>query len=77
SPLRCAKTYSRHTKRNRFLVKWKSDPPSTKGTISLYIPYTMDQLYLPMDLEDDIPPYHLVRIVNESVNRSGNKISAS
>ncbi|MGG3311785.1 transposase [Paenibacillus lautus] len=34
----------------------------------------MDQLYLPMDLEDDIPPYHLVRIVNESVNRLDDRI---
>ncbi|WP_256720446.1 MULTISPECIES: transposase [Paenibacillus] len=56
------------------MVKWKCDPPSTKGTISLYIQYTMDQLYLPMDLEDDIPPYHLVRIVNESVNRLDDRI---
>jgi len=29
----------------------------------------MDQLHLPMDLEDDIPPHHLVRVVNEAVNR--------
>lgn len=35
----------------------------------MYIQYTMDQLYLPMDLEDDIPQNHLVRVVNEAVNR--------
>lgn len=40
-----------------------------KGAISLYIQYTMDQLYLPMDLEEDIPENHLVRVVNAAVNR--------
>ena len=29
----------------------------------------MDQLYLPMDLEEDIPENHLVRVVNAAVNR--------
>ncbi|ULO04826.1 IS1182 family transposase [Paenibacillus sp. 19GGS1-52] len=29
----------------------------------------MDQLCLPMDLENDIPEHHLVRIVNDAVNR--------
>jgi len=40
----------------------------------LYIQYTMDQLHLPMDLEEDIPPGHLVRVVNEAVNRLDDKI---
>ncbi len=40
----------------------------------MYIQYTMDQLHLPMDLEDDIPPNHLVRVVNEAVNRLDDKI---
>ncbi|MNO61995.1 hypothetical protein D3C76_526570 [compost metagenome] len=40
----------------------------------MYIQYTMDQLYLPMDLEDDIPPHHLVRVVNDAVNRLDDKI---
>jgi transposase len=46
-------------------------PPTIyrKGEISLYIQYTMDQLCLPMDLEEDIPPHHLVRVVNAAVNR--------
>jgi hypothetical protein len=29
----------------------------------------MDQLHLPMDLEVDNPPNHLIRVVNEAVNR--------
>ncbi|MGG1556444.1 IS1182 family transposase [Paenibacillus ferrarius] len=35
----------------------------------MYIQYTMDQLCLPMDLEEDIPQNHLVRVVNTAVNR--------
>lgn len=35
----------------------------------MYIQYTMDQLCLPMDLEEDIPANHLVRVVNATVNR--------
>ncbi|MEJ9164996.1 transposase [Paenibacillus graminis] len=35
----------------------------------MYIQYTMDQLYLPMDLEEDIPENHLVRVVNAAINR--------
>ncbi|GIQ68567.1 IS1182 family transposase [Xylanibacillus composti] len=35
----------------------------------MYIQYTMDQLCLPMDLEEDIPPNHLVRVVNVAVNQ--------
>ena len=59
------------------MVKWKYHPPSSKGAISLYIQYTMDQLYLPMDLEEDIPENHLVRVVNAAVNRLDDKIFAS
>jgi transposase len=46
-------------------------PPNhlQKETVSLYIQYTMDQLCLPMDLEEDIPQSHLVRVVNSAVNR--------
>ena len=36
----------------------------------------MDQLYLPMDLEEDIPKDHLVRVVNETVNRLDDSIFA-
>jgi transposase len=43
----------------------------------LYIQYTMDQLYLPMDLEEDIPENHLVRVVNAAVNRLDDKIFTS
>nr|WP_246321227.1 hypothetical protein [Paenibacillus germinis] len=35
----------------------------------MYIQYTVEQLCLPMDLEEDIPQNHLVRIVNAAVNR--------
>ncbi|MEW9702983.1 IS1182 family transposase [Paenibacillus sp. SI8] len=35
----------------------------------MYLKYTMDQLCLPMDLEEDIPQNHLVRVVNAAVNR--------
>ena len=49
-------------------------PTTTKGAISLYSQYTMDQLYLPMDLEEDIPANHLVRVVNTAVNRLDDNI---
>ncbi|TMV47054.1 IS1182 family transposase [Paenibacillus mesophilus] len=42
----------------------------------MYIQYTMDQLYLPMDLEEDIPQNHLVRVVNAAVNRLSDRIFA-
>ncbi|TYP72348.1 transposase [Paenibacillus methanolicus] len=35
----------------------------------MYKEYIMDQLSLPMDLQEDIPQNHLVRIVNEAVDR--------
>jgi transposase len=46
-------------------------PPNQlqKDPVSLYKQYTMDQLCLPMDLEEDIPPNHLVHVVNAAVNR--------
>ncbi|MFC0211971.1 transposase [Paenibacillus chartarius] len=34
----------------------------------MYIQYTMDQLCLPMDLEEDIPANHLVRVINAAAN---------
>ncbi len=40
----------------------------------MYIQYTMDQLFLPMDLETDIPENHLVRVVNDAVNRLSDSI---
>ncbi|MFD0675245.1 IS1182 family transposase [Cohnella sp. GCM10027633] len=43
----------------------------------MYIQYTMDQLCLPMDLEEDIPQNHLVRVVNSAVNRLDDSIFAS
>ncbi len=43
----------------------------------MYVKYTMDQLFLPMDLEEDIPTHHIVRIVNEAVNRLDDNIFAS
>jgi transposase len=35
----------------------------------LFIQYTMDQLCLPMDLETDIPPRHVARVINSFINR--------
>ncbi|GGF99540.1 hypothetical protein ACFOHW_01425 [Paenibacillus abyssi] len=40
----------------------------------MYIEYTMDPLTLPMDLQEDIPENHLVRVVNDAVNRLPMKI---
>ncbi|WP_245237697.1 transposase [Paenibacillus ihuae] len=40
----------------------------------MYIQYTMDQLCLPMDLEEDIPQNHLVRVVNAAINRLDDSI---
>ncbi|WP_405155223.1 transposase [Paenibacillus sp. FSL K6-0108] len=34
----------------------------------------MNQLFLPMDLETDIPESHLVRVVNHAVDRLSNSI---
>ncbi|WP_219836914.1 IS1182 family transposase [Paenibacillus sp. R14(2021)] len=42
----------------------------------MYIQYTMDQLCLPMNLEEDIPENHLVRVVNAAVNRLPDSIFA-
>ncbi|MCY9661992.1 transposase [Paenibacillus anseongense] len=42
----------------------------------MYIQYTMDQLTLPMDLAEDIPDNHLVRVVNAAVDRLSDKIFA-
>jgi transposase len=43
----------------------------------LYIQYTMDQLSLPMDLEEDIPENHLFRVVNAAVNQLSEDIFTS
>ncbi|MGG6314633.1 IS1182 family transposase [Paenibacillus macerans] len=43
----------------------------------MYIQYTMDQLCLPMDLEEDIPQNHVVRVVNAAVNQISDSIFAS
>lgn len=40
----------------------------------MYIQYTMDQFYLPMDLKEDIPSHPIVRVVNEAVNRLEDQI---
>ncbi|WP_379140630.1 hypothetical protein [Paenibacillus sp. sgz500992] len=40
----------------------------------MYIQYIIDQLCLPMDLEEDILPHHLVRVVNAVVNRLDDSI---
>lgn len=34
----------------------------------MYKEYTMDQLSLPMDLQEDNPKNHLVRVINDAVN---------
>nr|WP_284241099.1 hypothetical protein [Paenibacillus glycanilyticus] len=33
----------------------------------MYKEYNMDQLSLPMDLQEDIPENHLVRVINDAV----------
>ena len=43
----------------------------------MYLQYTMDQLCLPMDLEELIPTNHLVRVVNMAVNRLDDRIFAA
>ncbi|SEN69382.1 hypothetical protein SAMN04487895_102242 [Paenibacillus sophorae] len=43
----------------------------------MYIHDSMDQLHLPMDLEEDFPPNHFVRVVNDMVNRTCDKIFAA
>ncbi|WP_258171039.1 transposase [Paenibacillus sp. R14(2021)] len=35
----------------------------------MYKEYSMDQLALPMDLQEDIPQNHIVRVINEAVDR--------
>ena len=35
----------------------------------MFIHYSMEQLCLPMDLGEWIPPHHLVRVINDAVNR--------
>ena len=40
----------------------------------MFTQYTMDQLFLPMDLEEDIPQNHVVRVINDAVNRIDDKI---
>jgi hypothetical protein len=39
-------------------------PTKPKGAIFLYNQYTIDQLFLPMDLEEDLPQKYLVRLIN-------------
>lgn len=34
-----------------------------------FVDYNMDQLFLPMDLEELIPPQHVVRVVNDAIDR--------
>jgi transposase len=43
----------------------------------LYLQYNMDQLCLPVDLEELIQPNHLVRVVNAAVNRLDDALFAS
>ncbi|GGG14616.1 hypothetical protein [Paenibacillus abyssi] len=43
----------------------------------MYIEYTMDQLTLPMELQEDIPDNHLVRVINDDVNRLPMKIQGT
>ncbi|KAA8995540.1 transposase, partial [Paenibacillus spiritus] len=43
----------------------------------MYIQYSMDQLYLPMDLEEDIPQNHVVRVVNDMVERIDDSLFAA
>lgn len=48
-----------------------------KERFLLYIQYTLDQLCLPMDLEEDILQSHVVRLANAAVNQINVSIFAS
>lgn len=43
----------------------------------MFIEYSMNQLYLPMNLEEDIPENHLVRVVNAAVNQLSDSVFSS
>ena len=43
--------------------------PPPPQPIRRFRPYTTRQLFLPVDLEDLIPTYHVVRLVNDAVDR--------
>ncbi|MFY0544189.1 IS1182 family transposase [Brevibacillus sp. H7] len=43
----------------------------------MFIEYNMNQLFLPMDLEEDIPQNHPVRVVNDMANRLDDEIFAA
>jgi hypothetical protein len=57
-------------------VEQVSTPACThkvKGSAA-FIPYEMNQLCLPLSLEELIPPHHVVRIVNDAVDRIDDEI---
>jgi hypothetical protein len=57
-------------------VEQVSTPASTRmvnGTAA-FIPYEMDQLCLPPSLEELNPPRHVVRIVNDAIDRIDDEI---
>ncbi|MDF2683601.1 MAG: transposase [Brevibacillus sp.] len=43
----------------------------------MYIQYNMDQLFMPMDLEEDIPANHVVRVVNAAIDCLDDSIFAA
>jgi len=43
----------------------------------LYIQYNMDQLCLPMDLSEEIPEHHVVRVINDAVERLDDRLFAA
>ncbi|MFC4305364.1 transposase [Cohnella boryungensis] len=63
--------------RNRYLVNGGTTQPSPKERFlcTFNLPWT--NFTYSMDLEEDIPENHLVRIVNEAVNRLNDGIFAS
>lgn len=40
----------------------------------MFIEYNMNQLFLPMSLDELIPPHHVVRVVNEAIEKIDDSI---
>jgi hypothetical protein len=47
--------------------------PKTLPPKVTFVRYEMNQLFLPMDLEELVPSNHVVRVINDAINKLGNK----
>lgn len=56
------------------MVKLEVPPNYFERKVSIYIQYSMDQLILPMNLAEDIPENHPVRVENAAMNRLSDRI---